>query len=120
MTENKTLHHCMPCMSLKVSLPRIQQRPLSVSATAMLVAGSCACAWAVRVGLPRSCPRCLMACVLRLLQVCCAAGQAWVEDPSNATPVYLRNRVRAVLQDPHSGEHAFSSTGVPTPILGRL
>lgn len=38
------------------------------------------------------------------LQVCEAAGQAWVEDPSNATPVYLRNRVRAVLQDPQAGQ----------------
>ncbi|GAQ83219.1 tRNA(Ile)-lysidine synthetase [Klebsormidium nitens] len=55
----------------------------------------------------------------QLRQVCCAAGQAWVEDPSNAMPVYLRNRVRAVLQDPHSGVSS-SDVGAALALCGHL
>jgi len=55
----------------------------------------------------------------RLRAVLPAAGQSWIEDPSNSDPAYTRNRVRALLPRLAEGGVAVPSVATTTARMAR-
>ncbi len=56
---------------------------------------------------------------LRLRALLTAAGQPWIEDPSNSDPVHARSRVRAALSQLADGEDAVATVTMTAATMAR-